>query len=541
MLDATGKKLIKLLHPSHAAPLRAAAAVVIGEIGQRDRETTQQLLAMVSEEEAPRTEAMTALGKLRVDSALSALLDRVRLGGPESDAAAQAAAQLGTKGAKALRNLMAEVAPGLRRRIAAALAASGTMTDSPSAVVSLLDSDPGVVDAAASTLSAEIPSLSEKHRKALADHLLDLLRSSKKTGLPAVSEAAIIRLLGALQDGRAEPILWERTQPAHAVELRAAALSALGAKASAPTKEQFKRLMVCAAEADFRVGAPALLMLKGVPGTKALLPAWLTLLDAPDVAVRRLGIEKVAAFDQPEVATALLKQLDHADRGLRENAIARLGRLESGRKAMAQALLEADSADRAWILARAQEPFVAMYDAAIRKRLLDRAFTYLEQNDRRADAVLSVLRAANFNTLRDALETRALALRKKKKYEAALPFLRLLARDPACGLPIRMEQAVCALKLSAHDLSTEARAADPSLNQFAALVHGGNIKDLTVFLRNAKWLEPTELFYLGFHFAEKEQQEKEFGGEVLRIVIERAKKTKIGKDAKSKLRNEGMD
>jgi len=165
----------------------------------------------------------------------------------------------------------------------------------------------------------------------------------------------------------------------------------------------------------------------------------------------------------------------------------------------------------------------------------------LEKNDRRADALLSVMRAANFNTLRDALEARALALRKKKKYESALQFLRLLVRDPSCGIAIRMEQAACALKMSAHDVSTEARAADPSLNQFGALVHGGHKDALTTYLRKAKWLEPSELFYLGFHFAEKEHQEKEFGGEVLRLVIDRAKKSKIAKDAKSKLRNEGLD
>jgi hypothetical protein len=259
------------------------------------------------------------------------------------------------------------------------------------------------------------------------------------------------------------------------------------------------------------------------------------------VGVRRLGLDKVAEFDQPEVAAALLKQLNHPDRGLREAAVARLGRLDSGRKAMAQALLEADSPDHAWILARAQEAFVATYESAVRKRLLDRACTYLEKNDRRADAILSVLRAANFNTLRDALEARALALRKKKKYEAAVLFLRLLARDPACGATIRMELAACNLKLSAHDLSTEARAADPCLNQFASLVHGDHADELTAFLRKAKWLTPAELFYLGFHFAEKERQEKEFGGNVLRMVVERAKKTKIGRDAKSKLRNEGFD
>jgi hypothetical protein len=542
MLDATGKKLLILLQPGQAAPLRAAAALVVGEIGLREKETAQQLLALVSEPgDAPRQEAMTALGKLRVEAALPRLLDRVRLGGPEADTAAHAAAQLGAKGAKALRDLMGAVAPGLRRRIAAALAASGTMTDSPSAVVSLLDSDPGVVDAAARTLSTEIPTLSEKHRKALADHLFDLLRSSKKSGLPSVSETAIIRLLGALQDGRAESILWERTQPAHAPDLRAAALSALGARSGAPTKEQFKRLLICAGDTDFRIAAPALLMLKEAPGTKALLPAWLTLFDAPDPAVRRLGIDKAGTHDNPQVASALLGQLNHPDRSLRENAIARLGRLDSGRKAMAQALLDAETPDHAWILARAQEPFAATFETALRKRLLDRACNYLERNDRRADALLAVLRAANFATLRDALGERALALRKKKKYEAAMHFLRLLARDPACGTPTRMELAACGLKLSTHDLSTEARAANPCLNQFAAMVHSGQTDQVTAFLRKAKWLDPAELFYLGFHFAEKEREEKEFGGQVLRLVMERAKKSKIGKDARSKLRNEGLD
>jgi hypothetical protein len=415
------------------------------------------------------------------------------------------------------------------------------MTDSPSAVISLLDSDPGVVDAATRTLSAEIPSLSEKHRKALADHLLDLLGSAKKTALPAASETAVIRLLAALQDDRAVPAFWARTQLPHPPELRAAALSALGARAGSPSKEQFKRLMACAADADFLVAAPALLMLRGVAVTTALLPAWLTLLDAPDVAVRRLGLEKVAAFDRPEVATALLQQLTHRDKALRDDAVTRLGRLDHGRMALAQALLDAESPDQAWMLARAQEPFVQDYEPAASKRLLAQACAYLEQGDRRADALLTVLRSAGAAGLRDTLEARALALRKKKKYDAALLFLRLLARDPALGAPLRMELAACGLKVSAHDLSAEARAADPCLNQFANLIHGGFADAVTDFLRKAKWLKPEELFYLGFHFAEKERQEKQFGGEILLLVIERAKKAKIGRDAKSKLRNEGLE
>jgi HEAT repeat protein len=542
MLDATGRKLLKLLQPGHSAEMRAAAARAIGEIRLRDKETARLLIALLDDPDAdPRRQAITALGKLRIEQALKRLLDRVGHGGPDSDLAAQAVAQLGAKGVNGLRSLMGQVAPGLRRRIAAALTASGALTDSPTAVVSLLDGDPGVVDAAARTLSAEIPTLSVGHRQALADHLLDLLKSKRKSpALSIVTQAAVVRLLGALQDPRAVAIFWEHLRAPYPPELRAAALQALGAKVDASKKAHLQSLFDCAADPDFRVAAPAMLILRTLPVTAASLPAWLMLLDAPDVGVRRLGMEKVGDHDRPEIAAALLQQLTHRDRGVRDEALARLGRLDHGRRALANALLEAENPDHAWLLARAQEPFVRDYEPALRKRLLDRACAYLEEGDRRSDALLFVLRAADATGLRDALEERALALRRKKKYEAAMLFLRLLARDPGCGAPIRMELAACGLKTSAHDLNAEARAADPCLQSFANLVHSFP-DELVSFLRKSKWLEPKDLFYLGFHFAEKEKQEKQFGGQVLKLVIDRAKAAKVGRDARSKLRNEGLD
>ena len=122
MADATAKKLLQLLGPDHAAELRSAAALVLGEIGGRDAELTQTLCETLNDPEpAVRTQAMTAVGKLRIERALSPLLNRIREGGPESAVAAQAAARLGAKGIRALQELMGDVAPGLRRRIAAAI------------------------------------------------------------------------------------------------------------------------------------------------------------------------------------------------------------------------------------------------------------------------------------------------------------------------------------------------------------------------------------------------------------------------------------
>jgi hypothetical protein len=282
------------------------------------------------------------------------------------------------------------------------------------------------------------------------------------------------------------------------------------------------------------------MLLRGVAVADRQLPDWLALFDAPDVAARRLALEKLGDRDRPEVAVALLRQLRHPDRALRNDALSRLAKLAAGRTALAEALVGEESVDAAWALARAQEPFVSGYDESLREVLFDRACEYLEASDRRADPLMHLLRVADAHGLRDRIEERGLALRKKKQYDKALAYLRLLTRDPACGASIRLEAAACALKASGRDLSAEARPADPAVQQFARLIDHHEAETLE-FVTQAKWLEAEELFYLGFHFAEKERAEKKFGGEMLRLVVKRSPRSKLAKDAKSKLRGEGLE
>src|SRR5215813_3837217 len=119
MLDATGKKLLRLLEPDHPLDLRHAAAKVLGEIGTRDAQVATVLCqALDDPDQALRLQVLVAIGQLKVDQALPQLLARVQEGGAEAEVAAQAAAGLGLKGAHALQDLMNQVAPGLRRRIA---------------------------------------------------------------------------------------------------------------------------------------------------------------------------------------------------------------------------------------------------------------------------------------------------------------------------------------------------------------------------------------------------------------------------------------
>lgn len=533
------KPILRLLHADQPLQVRCAAAVVLGEIGTKDAALSRALCEQLQDSEPRlRMHIIQAVGKLRIEAALPRLLERIKEGGEEAEQAAQAAARLGAKGTRALQELMPKVAPGLRRTIAAALAAAGTTSAETAAVAMLLDKDPGVVEAAVRSLSGQLAALTPAHRRALAEQLVGFTKD-KKHPLNAVSESAVLRLLTALDDPRIEAILWERIAPTHPPEVRAAALQALGKWQTKPGKEQLKRLVACATDADFRLAAPALVLLKNLPVGERMAAEWLTLLQAADVAVRKLALEKIGDRDSTETTDALLQQLDHPDRSLREAALARLTRLKHGQKALTAALLEAESAEKAWMLARPQAPFAGNYSPEWRQKIFVRTCDYLESGDRRADALLFLLREADATELSDRLEQRAIHWRKKKEYKTALDYLKLLIRDPACGFPIRLELAACGLKVSSHDLSAEARANDPCLQQFATLLQGYEA-ELLAELEKIKWLETEDLYYLGFHFAEQIGRARQFGGKVLHLLLKRAPRTKLAQAAKRKLRGAGL-
>jgi HEAT repeat protein len=544
MLDVTARKLLPLLRADQPSDLRCAAVRVLRELGSRDADLVRALRELLADADAAvRLQALSAIGELRIESVLPQLLARVQEGGQEAEAAALAAARLGPRGTRALQELMGQVAPGLRRRIAAALPAGGTASAGTATITVLLDSDPGVVDAATRSLLGRVASLTSAQKRSLADQALELLQPRSRSSHPALSvpsEIALIRLLAALGDRRSEPVLWSRLAGEQPAEVRMAVLRALGELPAPRDRNKVRLLLACATDADFRVAATALMLLNALPARRQSASEWLPLLEAPDPAARRFALTRLAGADDARVADALIRQLQHPDPGLRAEVVKLLGEMKHGRAALARALREAATAEDAWRLARAQAPFAADYPPALRQRLFDQGCAFLEQGDRRADPLLFVVREVDGRAVRDQLETRALAWRKKKAYDRALVYLRLLARDPASSEALRFELAACGLRLSEHNLSSEARAADPALHQLARLIHSHET-DPADRLKQARWLQAEDLFYLGFHFAEGDRQERAFAAQALHLLIRRSPRSKLAKDARRKLRSAGLD
>lgn len=530
------KKLVKLLQDKDDETLRAAAATVIGELGAKDTEANAELLTRLDDaDQNVRLAAIKATGQLKIEKALPKLLDKVAHGGPQASVAAEAAAKLGVKGVRGLQDMMHKVAPGLKRYIAAALTTSGSHGADAVGVSVLFDKDPMIGRAAADAIIGQIPAMPPDRKRTLVEELI-VASKDKRKPIPVIAELPVLRILAAINDPKSAELLWSWTGPPHSHEVRAAALSSVGGWVKSPSKEQWKRLFLCALDQDFRVAAPALMILQRLPVEKNA-GDWLPLFDAPDVAARRLAMEKLGDRDTAEVAKGLMGQFHHPDRNVSESARLHLQNSKTGRKAMLSALLVAETPEAAWSLVRVLKEVSEEIPPASVKEIIAQTTEHVAAHSTLADPFLFFSRELSSLQLQEALLEKAVVLRKKKKYIEALAFLKVLARDPGIGFAVRLELALCGLKQSPKDVDPHARNDDPCLRNFDTLMNQ-DFDLLEKELAKAKFLDAEDLYYIAFHFSEQVGRQRQFGIDMLKQVA-KTNKAEAGKAAKNKLKNVG--
>ena len=542
MADISTKRLAQLIDDGAKPELRISAIRIAGALGSRKEKALVDSLLKVLDEEsaAPRLAAVEALGELGADQALPRILEMVREDEQAVEVAVRAAGRLGKRGPKAVTDLMAEANPVLKRRIAAALAHGGTDNSLKSSLQTLMDPDPSVVEAAVRELAAEARSMTEKQKRALGEQLLEILQGKGDSAPSSASEVGMIRILGELREADAEKLFWEKIDPSHPVPLRAAALESLARLEWKSTDARLQKLFDCAKERNFDIISRALMLLQKVPVKGKAGKQWEDLLTASDVAAKRLAVEKLRDVGTIGIARAMVPLLDQPHRGLQQDALHALRDSPKGRQALQESLIQAETADQAWNLARACKPMAKDLTEKQREEILKVAGGWQEEQDPRAKAMWFLLREMDEERTHQDLTDRAQGLRKKKKYEQSLSYYQMLTRDPACDPALRFEQAAVLLKLSPKDTAPVARNSDPALGQFGRLLQNTSF-DLPAALGKAKWLDEEDLFYLGFHFAEESHRPaKELGKEALKMVIKKTPRSKMGKNAKSKLKTEGL-
>jgi hypothetical protein len=236
---------------------------------------------------------------------------------------------------------------------------------------------------------------------------------------------------------------------------------------------------------------------------------------------------------------------------IREEALSALSHSASAALVLGERLLEIKNAEAIHELARAIIPQASQLSPKLLERMSETyaALCIAERlketeaqraSEERRKVLLSVLRAAHATILAKIVLVAAGKLRKKNEHRKAFELLRSVAGVSGWSDEHRLEMALAGLSFSPKDLGRTARNADFNLHALQEIFFGGRTPVKDVF--NAVWkdtsLNRRTQYYIGFHFVERMQTEREFGHFVLEQLAE--SRSDEGKLARDKLIIEGL-
>lgn len=524
--------------------LRCAAAKVLGALKAKGAPAVKALKAALADEnEILRTYALDALATTGSKEAVPAILPFLGGVGSIRAKAVDALASFG-------RGIVSEVKKGLlgeelpaRQAAAEVLAKIGGKSAMSALLDALLKEELELSKQICLSVKLALPEMPEKEKKELYDQVQEFLGRDKvkKRAMPTVSG---LKLLGYLGDAKAKTTLLQFAKKDGPPPVRANALVALRSLdyGDSGNETLVKELLELLTERDFmNIVANALPVLHRLPCPAKFAKTLLELTDSPHRDVRAFAMSRLAEVDKKEVAEKLIGLLEHNDPDTREAAVKSLGSVRSCVTPLVGKLEKAPDLEQAMTIAK----ILARHQEAMTKTVIDKCGRTLaklvdgDQSTQQAYAFL--LRRIAPETLQKTAIDKAKALKKKKDYDAALKYLRLVSGTELFSDDAKYEMAGVRLKQSRKDLSELHRRSDPALSLWSGLIASESFPLVKRLKADSAVFAPEDYFYLGFHFSERLDKERRFGGEMLKYVIQKHPRKQIGKDAKNKLKLEGAD
>jgi len=521
---------------------RCAAAMVLGELEVRDSHVLLALADCLKEEN--RILRLYVLDSLE-NLGASGIAERVvpLLDAGDEEVRRRAQGFLERQGARISGALAKELAtaPLVRRRaIVSILARNRT----PASLGSLLGTlrDPDVAEHTLASLRTEMDQASPAEHLALLSKIVATVRN-KAIRADAFALANALRLLGYVGDARAIPLMVSFLVGKQPVAVRVAAIAALRRPLAGLKRAEtvVARLLDLAGHPDIHIARAAIDTLRGVGQTDRAAVSLIKLCDSPNAEARAFAAERLGTLDSEPAARRLVEVMLRGEPMAREAASRSLGRLSSAAGPLLAELVKNDDPAAIKAVAGSLASHGARVSPAARRKIAERAGRFLDKDasDPRGAALMDLLGTLDPALFARTLTDRAARLKRASRLGEAVGLLRMLARGNGLDDEARYLMGTVGLAQGARELARATRSSDPFLSQFTALL----AKDfpLVARLKKDSALTPEHLYYLGFNFVESgEEDEKEFGADLLRMVAARSPGSKVGKIAKNKLRLAGL-
>jgi hypothetical protein len=546
------KKIVALLS-SEAHERQIAAAIVLGELGQRDPVVVEGLCAAARAGLPPvQRHALDALGRLAAAGAVRGTAGKVLpvalplLAARDEAVRAAAVSAVVAFGdavvGQVRQRLAAATDPAERRALEEILGRVGGR-DAFGALLEGLDAeDVEVAKAAALAARRRIKEAGPREKAGYFTQVGKLLANKKETARSPALTAAALKILGYLEDARATPTLLAFARNARAPEpVRQEAVIALrftAASAGAATTRAVEALVALAETSPAPLARTALYTLASVPIPARLAGRLGKLALAAEPERGQLAIERLGQIPGPQAGKVLADLLGKApDRGRAEAAANALGARPEAARALAEATLALAASkpdrDRLVLLARLLRPraqALAAGKAAAEKKLarslIDAAVAAAGTSGAGAEALLMVAREIDGAATAAGLRGLAARLGKAKKTDERLAVLRLVGAS-ADATPDD------GYALAAAELTGGRR--DEALTVAIQLLGRGF--DLAAAVRADRTLDAADSYQLGFALLERRHP----AGEEILGDLARSGRSKVAGMAKAKLRSAGYE
>ena len=523
-----------------------AAAQVLEQLAPKDPVVVKELGAALGTAQRPvRLVLLDAIGRIASPSSVAVLLPLLESTDDEmKDRATKALTRIGPAAVKPITRQILDATPSARRALLGVLSRVRS-ADSVKALLSLAAAGhPDASREAALALVAQSQTMTRPEAARLRSQVEAVLRTPPDKAPPG-SLSAGLQVLAAVGQPGSLGILLRLVGAKYPEAIRRDALLAISGVLRGgviPHKALDAILLVIEAGPSPALRSAALEVLGAVQLPASSLDSILELLDHTDPAVRRFAARALGGKGLGGIKSArkLITLLADGDPSLREAAAEPLGRLPEAASLLYDELLAATEIHRSWALAYILKHHVARLRKPAVRALFAKSVTALAADDRIWEPLLYVVRHHDPKLMYDWLMEEAARLKKARKYAEAEACLKPLTRGDHFDSEARYALALAGIRASRARGSSGSPAAASCMDLFKQLVRDTSFPLLDRLKKERTHLETEDLYFLGFHLSEGTPDEKELGGELLKIVAARAAGSKLGKAARSKLRSEGL-
>ncbi len=523
--------------------LQMAAIRVLGAIKTDDAAIINQLgeLLIGSGNPHVRRAVLAAFTDNPQEKTLKYLVENLEKDEATKEMTLNVIVSIGNPAVKFVDSNFSKMPQAVQRNIVTAIPRIKTQKAFSFLVESFFCGDNECIRNAVHTLREVIDDYNTKDMGKLRDKLVDSLLDSRTESNQAALSAIIIAL-GIIGQVQVKPKLLPYLDKKYPVQIRRHTLMSLARFEYVGTRHQdvFEAVLPILSEDNYdELVRHAVMVLSKVKPKRTDNNKIRSLLDNKHIGVRIYAVNALGSLDSITNAEALLELLSARNMKLRAAASEALRGMPSAVVVILRHIDNVKNKAEAFEMVSILESHDNRIKSDKAREMIARMLELYFAADEHYQLYKMALIHLRGDVLQEELVIAANKAREEKDWCRVRDTLKILDHTDLLTSEIRYTLATAKVKTSKKDVARSFRQSDYCLDHLLQLLKEKGAKELKKELTDDSTLDMQDLYYIGYHFAEQQNEERRFGIEMLKFVAGKKKDKEIAQLAKDKLKVEG--